>query len=67
MKTYRVYVINLELIDDIKGSDDYSDEEFINIAELQGGVYSLSGFQDTYNYTEKVSSANNYIRILKTK
>ena len=67
MKTYKVYVINLELLDDIKGSDDYSDEEFINIAELQGGVYSLLGFQDTYNYTEKVCSANNYIRILKAE
>lgn len=55
----RVYVIKVA---DDKGSDDYTDEEFMTLAEEQGTVYSLKGFQDAFNY-EEIIDFNHYIRI----
>ena len=45
-KQIRVYMMEV----DDKGSDDYSNEEFMTLAEEQGTVYSLKGFQDAFNY-----------------
>ena len=56
----RVYMI---LVDDT-GSDDYTDEEFIKLAEEQGTVFTLKGFQDFYNY-EDFDSQNYYIRFIQ--
>jgi hypothetical protein len=55
----RIYMIPV----DEMGSDDYTDEQFISIAEQAGTVYSLKGFQDAFNYTEDIS-LDNYIRII---
>lgn len=49
---------------DEKGSDDYTDEEYMTLAEQQGTVYSLKGFQDAFNYTDSINE-NYYIRIIK--
>lgn len=63
----RVYIINLDKLDDIKGSDDYSNEEFMDIAEEQGTVYTLKGFQNAFNYEESISPINCYIRFIDTE
>lgn len=55
----RVYMIEVE----DKGSDDYTNEEFMKEAEEQGTVYSLKGFQDYFNY-EDWNCQNYYIRII---
>ena len=55
----RVYMIEVE----DKGSDDYTNEEFIQKAEEQGTVYSLKGFQNYFNYEDTVG-INYYIRII---
>ena len=60
----RVYVINLDKLDDVKGSDDYSNEEFMDIAEEQGTVYTLKGFQNAFNYEESISPFNCYLRFI---
>ena len=57
---YKIYMIQV----DDKGSDDYTDEEFMTLAEEQGTVYSLKGFQDAFNYTDAISE-DYYIRIIK--
>lgn len=57
---YKIYMIKV----DDKGSDDYTDEEFMTLAEEQGTVYSLKGFQDAFNYTDSISE-DYYIRIIK--
>ena len=46
-RNFRVYVVNCDLYD----GDLYnlSNEEFMDIAEEQGSVYSLAGFQYAYN------------------
>jgi hypothetical protein len=59
-KEIRVYMI--PVVDD-KGSDDYTDEEFISIAEEEGTVYTLKGFQDTFNYEDSIDFGH-YIRII---
>lgn len=58
-KETRIYMIEV----DEKGSDDYTNEEFMTLAEEQGTIYSLKGFQDEFNYTDNIST-NYYIRIL---
>ena len=63
----RVYVINLDKLDVVKGSDDYSNEEFMNMAEEQGTVYTLKGFQNAFNYEESISSFNCYLRFIDTE
>lgn len=57
---YKIYMIKV----DDKGSDDYTDKEFMTLAEEQGTVYSLKGFQDAFNYTDSISE-DYYIRIIK--
>lgn len=57
----KVYMIQVE---EDMGSDNYTDEEFMDIAEEQGTVYSLKGFQDAFNYSDNINSSY-YIRILK--
>lgn len=58
-KELKVYLIPV----DDKGPDDYTDEEYIKIAEEAGTVYSLKGLQDAFNYTETIS-LDSYIRII---
>ena len=55
----RVYMMEV----DGQGSNDYTDEEFMTLAEEQGTVYTLTGFQDEFNYTENISQ-DYYIRII---
>lgn len=50
MKT-RVYLIDLHRIVARK-HDEISDDEFMSIAEVQGNVYSLHGFQKAYNTSQ---------------
>lgn len=56
----RVYMIEV----DDKGSDDYTDEEFITLAEEQGTVYTIKGFQNAFNYEDCIGSGS-YIRFLE--
>ena len=59
MKT-RIYIIN---VPENKGSDDFTDDEFMDMAEEQGTVYSLKGFQNAFNYEDGINE-NKYIRII---
>jgi hypothetical protein len=61
---YRIYAIDLT---EWETSDlsivDLTDEEFIKIAEQQGRVYTLKGFESEFN-NENISDQW-YIRIIK--
>lgn len=63
----RVYIINLDKLDDIVGADDYSDEDFMEIAEGQGTVYTLKGFQNAFNCEESITPFNCYLRFIETE
>lgn len=63
-KEWRVYLIDIE-----QGSRDEilpnstTDKEFIEIAERNGSVYSLSGYEDALNNEEY--PVNQWVRILE--
>lgn len=61
----RVYLIDLHLIDLSTIHSNLSNDEFIDIAEEQGTVYSLNGFNDAYN-TNQLDSliVHSVIRII---
>jgi hypothetical protein len=68
----RVYLIDDRQLDyqepTMPASGEYlSDEEFIEIAEGEGTVYSLEGFQKQWNSNELIDNIeirNHWIRIL---
>ena len=66
----RVYVVenvdSIGLMSDILGEKLYSeltDEEFMDLAEEEGRVYSLQGFQEAFN-SEDVNTAIDVIRFI---
>lgn len=61
----RVYVLNVDILDGVKEAE-FSDEDFINMAELEGTVYSLEGFANAFNL-EDISSSNDYIRFINVE
>ena len=70
MKEVRVYAVNIHEIGedakdsiDVVGWDTFPDWEFIEMAEKQGNVWTLSGFQKAFNY-EEVNTDMFYIRII---
>ena len=46
----RVYAIPCDDIFEGDSSEEISDEKFMDIAEENGTVWSLKGFQDCFNY-----------------
>ena len=69
MKEVKVYAINVdELKEDVKDAIDsigwssVSDYQFFDMAEDQGNVWSLSGFEEAFNNVE-IATDMFYIRI----
>lgn len=62
-KEIRVYKINTWDLEDDTSPTQWSDEKFIQEAEIQGGVYTLKGFEEAFN-REEVSTEIDFIRIL---
>ena len=66
MNEIRVYLIDTDLLlADINYSE-LTDEEFMEEAEEQGGVYSLQGFQNAFNYSDINANAE-VIRFITIK
>lgn len=57
----RVYIINNEDFEFDTHPESWSDEKFISESEIQGGVYSLKGFQKEFNENCQVINANVHI------
>ena len=65
---FRVYLVNYRLNSDefnwSKGEP--TDEQFMNEAELQGTVFTLEGFVDTFNvHHSEVNQETDMIRIIQ--
>lgn len=58
----RVYKINTSDYEFDTSPTQWSDEKFIREAEIQGGVYTLKGFEEAFN-SKKVSTIMDFIRI----
>ena len=57
----RVYVVNLN--DNDFDGDNTTDEEFMTLAEENGRVYTLDGFQEAFNF-EEINSGIDVIRFI---
>ena len=66
MKEIRVYVVNADLYEGEDLIQELSNEEFIALAEEQGTVYSLKGFENAYN-DDCVDTINTFIRFIKVE
>ena len=72
MKELRVYVINVDDVDFEKempvntAVSELSDKMFIEIAERQGSVYTLQGFQNAFN-NENINSSADIIRFIEVE
>lgn len=62
-KEIRVYKINAFDFEFNTSPTQWSNEKFIQEAEIQGGVYTLKGFEEAFNKQE-VSADIDFIRIL---
>lgn len=62
-KEIRVYVIESETTGE-KHYTELNNEEFIDIAEEEGRVYTLKGFQEAFNL-EEINSAIDIIRFIE--
>jgi hypothetical protein len=63
-KEIRVYVLNYQNISIDKGFAELTEKEWILECEMQGGVYTLEGFQRAFN-EEKINSRIDLIKIIK--
>ena len=63
MTETRVYVVNQQ--DTTRKVEKLTDEKFMEIAEQWGRVYSLQGFQETFNsQKDEVSHSEDFIRFI---
>lgn len=69
MKGIKVYAINIDELEqsvrdaiDVIGWNEVADCEFMDMAEEQGNVWTLSGFEDAFNNVE-IATDMFYIRI----
>lgn len=69
MKEIRVYVVNYDLYDGGEDLRTVANEDFMRIAEEQGSVYSLMGFQSCWNNWAYAAPSPDcsYIRILEVE
>lgn len=68
MKEYRIYVIDLNDLDEnigLQEVEQWSDEQVIEISERQGLVYPLQGFASDWNQDYVIYPDVSYMRILE--
>lgn len=61
----RVYVIDSFNVSG-RDWDDLTNDEFISLAEEEGNIYSLEGFQEAFN-SQDVSTESDVIRFINVK
>lgn len=66
MKEMRVYVIDTNHVNDHIYMSEISDELFMDIAEKQGGVYTLKNFEHAFN-DEELNIHVDYIRFIEVE
>lgn len=64
MKELRVYVVDIDIVEEQTGL--ITNEIFMDLAEKQGTVYSLKGFELAFNYQE-LNTATDMIRFIEVE
>lgn len=66
MKETRVFVVDVVMVDD--NPTTYTDEQFIELARLDGSEYSLKDFEKEFNSgSENISTDFDYIRFIEVE
>ena len=65
MKEMRVYVIDTYLIEE-ENAINYTDNDFIEVAERLGTVFTLKGFENAFN-SEELNTHVDYIRFIEVE
>ena len=63
-KELRVYVLDIDIVENY--NEYVTDEIFMELAEQEGTVYSLKGFQNAFN-DELVNSSTDLIRFIEVE
>ena len=63
-KELRVYVLDIDIVENY--NEYVTDEIFMELAEKEGTVYSLKGFQNAFN-DELVNSSTDLIRFIEVE
>lgn len=72
MKELRVYLIDVNEVDfeeEMPANTsvlELSDDKFMEIAENQGNVYTINGFQNAFN-EEEICVSNDFIRFVEVE
>jgi len=64
MTETRIYLVDYSNYEFESDPTEWSDEKFISEAEIQGNVYSLEGFQESWNFGYGVVTEST-MRIIK--
>lgn len=65
MKETRVYVIDTYLIEE-ENAINYTDNDFMEVAERLGTVFTLKGFENAFN-NEELNTHVDYIRFIEVE
>ena len=65
MKEMRVYVIDTYLIEE-ENAINYTDNDFMEVAERLGTVFTLKGFENAFN-SEELNTHVDYIRFIEVE
>ena len=65
MKEMRVYVIDTYLIEE-ENAINYTDNDFMEVAERLGTVFTLKGFEKAFN-NEELNTHVDYIRFIEVE
>lgn len=63
MKEIKVYVLKIDSIPEGLNYQDITDQDFINLSDFEGGVYTLRGFENAINQDD-FDCVNSVIRII---
>lgn len=66
MKEIRVYVVSCDLYDGEEYIPEMTNEQFMDLAEEQGNVYSLNVFETSYN-NDWLDTINTFIRFIEVE
>ena len=68
MKELRVYLVNVDYLEDeVECNPDMPQDDFMELAEQQGTVYTLAGFQNEFNTGAEINNAVQYIRFIEVE
>lgn len=68
MKETRIYIVNMDGMNENESIEQLTNEQFVERAERRGSVYSLKGFERAWNEGVYMDTPDySYIRVLEVE